>query len=107
MAGSQSDPTVHSPTDGRVPVRRVGHVCTRVGLLAGIASIAAVVVGVPVLTAGTAAATLGEVVGLLGVPVATLSGVELAVYAGALGLVVACWLLGAGLLIDGLFDGPG
>lgn len=104
MAGSQSDPTVRVRADGATPVRRIGRICTGAGLLVGAASLAVVVLSLPVVAAGSVTGTAVRFGDLLGTPIAALSGVELAVYAGAVGLLAACWFLGAGLLIDGLFD---
>ena len=105
MAGSQSDPTVRVRADGATPVRRIGRICIRAGLLVGTASLAVVLLSLPAVAAGSVAGTAARFGDLLSAPVAALSGGELAVYAGAVGLLAACWFLGAGLLIDGLFDG--
>lgn len=88
-------------------VRRIGRLCARAGAIVGGASLFAGALCVPLLAAGSVPATATRIAALVGVSALTLSGVELVFHVAALGLLVGCWLLGAGLLIAGLFDDPG
>lgn len=108
MAGRQPDwLTSARAARGTAPIRLFGRLCGRAGLLLGAPSLLVLLGSASVLAAGSIPATAARLVDVVGAPPPTLSGVELAFYAAALGLLAACWLLGLGLLIDGIFGESG
>lgn len=107
MAGRRSDSLASVRADaGAAPIRLFGRLCARAGLLLGVPSLLVLLGSTPVLAAGSVPATAARLLDVVGAP-PPLSGVELAFYAAALGLLAACWLLGLGLLIDGVFESSG
>lgn len=108
MAGRQPDwLTSARAARGTAPIRLFGRLCGRAGLLLGVPSLLVLLGSASVLAASSIPATAARLVDVVGAPPPTLSGVELAFYAAALGMLAACWLLGLGLLIDGLFEESG
>jgi len=108
MAGRRPDSLVSlRAADGAAPIRLLGRLCVRAGLLLGVPSLLVLLGSTPVLAAGSVSATAARLIEVVGAPPPTLSGVETAFYAAALGLLAACWLLGLGLLIDGIFEASG
>jgi len=108
MAGRQPDwLTSARAVRGTAPIRLFGRLCARAGLLLGVPSLLVLLGSASALAAGSVPATAARLVDVVGAPPPTLSGVELALYAAALGLLAACWLLGFGLLIDGIFEESG
>jgi len=108
MAGRQPDSLASlRAASGATPTQLFGRLCVRAGVLLGVPSLLVLLGSAPVLAAGSVPATAARFSEIAGAPPPTLSGVELAFYAGALGLLAACWLLGLGLLIDGVFEESG
>jgi len=108
MAGRQPDwLTSVRAARGTAPIRLFGRLCGRAGLLLGAPSLLVLLGSASVLAAGSIPATASRFLEIVGAAPPTLSGVEIAFYAAALGLLAACWLLGLGLLIDGIFEESG
>ncbi|GGN97885.1 MULTISPECIES: hypothetical protein [Haloarcula] len=101
---SQRRSTLDAPVDTDPTV--VGRRATRAGLALAAATlplvvgtVAGMLVDAPTLTAGVDA-----VLAAAGTPLVGGYGRAWLFHVGALGLLAGCWLLGAGLLLDGLFD---
>ncbi|WP_254271902.1 hypothetical protein [Haloarcula marina] len=102
MSQRRSTVTVGDTLDPAV----VGRRATRVGL-ALVAAALPLVVGT---LAGIAAdaptveAAFTAALGVMDAPVFGQHGTQLLFHVGTLGLLAGCWVLGVGLLLDGLFD---
>lgn len=106
MAGRRPD-SLGSLRAAAAPIRPLGRLCARAGLLLGVPSLLVLLGCAPALAAGSIPATAARLLDVVVASPPTLSGVETAFYAAALGLLAACWLLGLGLLIDGVFEESG
>lgn len=103
MAGRRSDSIVSARVGRASPIRLLGALCARAGVILGVPSLLVLLGSLTALLSESAPSSAARVLAV-GADPAALSGAEFAFYAAALGLLASCWLLGLGLLIDGVFD---
>ena len=85
-------------------LRRIGRLCRLVGLsLCGASLLIAAASGVLIVDRASSAA-VDELLAILTASASGLAGVEFVFHVAALGALAGCWLLGLGLVLDGLFD---
>ncbi|EMA06727.1 hypothetical protein SAMN05443574_105155 [Haloarcula vallismortis] len=100
MAQRQPVPTFDAPLDPAAVAaltKRVGLVLVAVALPAAVGAFASMA-----LTAGSLSAATDAAAGAMSGPLTAEEGVSWLFYASVLGTALGCWVLGLGLLLDGL-----
>lgn len=86
-------------------LRAIGRLCRFVGLTLCGASLLVAAASALLIVDRAPGTDVGELLAILSASAAGLTGVEFVFHVAALGALAGCWLLGLGLVLDGLLDG--
>lgn len=84
--------------------QRVGRRIRRLGVIVCLPSLLVAVGVLPLLAGGTTMETTDRLLSVMTGSAGSLSGAALVFHVAVLGVLTGCWLIGVGLLVDGLFE---